>query len=1220
MFTQRHGFDFTSNLYNCIARIQEKFTFVNGDFRMTELMKNAFSKIQVSYSNIPSIAVWDKTYHIIAALAIGTLAIGCYQLLQKRKIQLKKIEEKRELAVTNLQRLFRGFTARQKFKEVKAAELIQRLFRGYVARQEFTKVKTELRDLAAHQELKKVKAADSIQRLFRGFTARQKLKEVKAAESIQRLFRGYTARQEFKKVKATESIQRLFRGFAARQEFKKVKTELRVKEIKVVLLGELLRNHALRTAATRIQACFRGHSTRNRIENVRFNQPMILKNIREFAKAYEEIGKLKRGNQLSIENEKFKVTRRRLGYDIYIYPEAEEKIKSLVSQTETLIADLRLTRHLDPHRKKMTALKICMEQARISLPFEFSPLKNQIHKQIHEIDRIVEGATPAVIDTTASVFYHQFDIQDAAIIAIHNISKALDTEAYVSDITFNKWLEKLEDLRKKCSLASQGSDESEVRAEYQRLIPKLNSTINLIKTTKTGRKEIKVRAQINVISDAMLLENHKLTLAKLTQWNSDLSTINLSELSDSTQERVRETQQRISDELETQRSGLRKFVEDLQKETPISETLSMIGGTPLRILNEERAQTALKDFSSTEKIQATLELRKSVGLHPQLIIGASILIAQTLKSHLKLFIGHSENLNTIKKKQIESIRSLVDFLLEADRFLQKDDPGEDEISRNLDTQATLLNACRYLASYFQKKDITSAFDYLREASNIKLMQGHALGNLNELQRKCQTQDVVWIQAGDTAIRHRQIRATQKRIVIGEETQSFFELTFTLTRGVREELEAFFIAGKDTLENNRVIIEETEARYHGYNFKDRHFKGDQYSEVGKERTFSNRHRTISVSIGADVEKWNQYHTVKVKVQPGVSSQEVHSFLSLLGLPTVMMESRNDDHHNEKIARATAYLYPKMAVRLNSPEQWIAFAENKTKAERDIIQKYILEMKLEDVGAGRKTYVSPTALEEFEKAGGCAFGATLGHDGVKFDLNIFSEGIYRTRPIDTSARNLAMILQKGGGFLSTMERMDRGIISTGADKVGCCPDENIKTGSANQVFLRPHTRKQFRFGHDWKRYAIEGNIFVLVKKKAAKLMPNTYTTDHSGVRNPNFVGTKLVRVAQKEWISRDIRGSDIENRVTLPEFAEVQERTHWPLPTAETVAEHMLSNELVYGAIVKSEQDKHIVVETLKEQNIYLINGFPVENAIFVSDQFDGIMLEERMPETLTLITE
>ncbi|MGA8165030.1 MAG: hypothetical protein WB791_08425 [Waddliaceae bacterium] len=426
------------------------------------------------------------------------------------------------------------------------------------------------------------------------------------------------------------------------------------------------------------------------------------------------------------------------------------------------------------------------------------------------------------------------------------------------------------------------------------------------------------------------------------------------------------------------------------------------------------------------------------------------------------------------------------------------------------------------------------------AKTIVIMKTHPLGDLSRVVQTARDTPDLWLQVNGTAIRRRNVRVQLKKMETREGVQDLLCLSCTLPAGERESLEKHFefLKNYDRLEMQGIREETSTAAYQTFDRKDDTYKDTTKVKVGKARTFKDATGKISLTVGSNKEQWNQYEKISLQVDPSVSAQELHAFLSAMGLPTMMLQSRPEDIYHENLARVTHALYPKEFPGA-TPEEMIRMATGNQKVDAiarhkvSEIQQRARNMRLKDVRKGRTEYVDSEAIREFWNAGGRGFASTLGHAGLAIGLrNLVYGDFFEKQNINDSAQTLGHILK--GGMMSTFERFEKGIIGAGN-----APEENIRTGSANQVFARLLTDNQFDVKHDdvrhdWMRYAIEGNIFLLMDARLAERLPYAYLRDRAGLRNPTHESDKTIRMAQKEGPEMGLHGELMKERVTLAEI--------------------------------------------------------------------------------------
>lgn len=720
--------------------------------------------------------------------------------------------------------------------------------------------------------------------------------------------------------------------------------------------------------------------------------------------------------------------------------------------------------------------------------------------------------------------------------------------------------------------------------------------------------------QVSFIETALSQKLHTLSLNELKSMGRTLER----ELKQAkgNEERLLKASRTLKAELKLRVEAFKDFKHEFDKALKANDRKSihtLIADLPPGLISEPKvarliqslptsySEAALKDLSSLQMVTAQRKINvvqeteeEETPPSDQQIRGSAILLHHRLNSSLE------ESFRTGDfEKNHELVKHLADNLLAADIWLKSED-------RHPHMQTTLATAYRQLSEYYRGVgDKVSFEESLMKIGNIQLVPSHPLGDLKRAASRTQ-KDAEWVQVDGTEVRRRQVRVQLKAVTTPQEgKQQFLDLSFTLPRKERADFQARLkvLDGSPSFREQGITVDRfAKAEYPEYSFPKGAFKGawdEKRIVVNTGDALVIRDNKIAVTIGNDIEKWNQYQKVSVQVDPKVTSQELHEFLSTIGLPMVLLESRPEDIHHENTARVAFARHPVEMAFYESPEECYQNSvenpenSNLSKTDAKAIVDRAKAMRLKDVGNNRLEYVDDQNVVEFWASGGRGFGATLGHSGVTFNLyEIYLHGgTYKKQKIENSAMTMAYILK--GGQLSSMERFEKGIVGG-----GCCPDENVETGSANQVFTRPLTDNQFDSEHDWGNYAIEGNIFLLFDATLAERLPYGYTKDRAGLRNPHHISKKAVRMAQKELPEKGLTGELMKERQTLPQILENQRRSDLTLPTAEVMFEDTIGANYIYGAVVQTEEEKASVIRVLNEQGIDNIGGKPLDEAIFV----------------------
>jgi hypothetical protein len=634
-----------------------------------------------------------------------------------------------------------------------------------------------------------------------------------------------------------------------------------------------------------------------------------------------------------------------------------------------------------------------------------------------------------------------------------------------------------------------------------------------------------------------------------------------------------------------------KIFKEQNKEMQLSE----IGTLDSRLFTEGNILHSLKE-AGLEK--AALNVIQSIDIKQlgkadlKQIRGAAVILYERIKD------WQDRAFKEPNLKLPEEIQTFTDALLLANQVLIKQD--SDNQKKDTGFQTTIAVSYHQLIAHYQKeKNNKMVLQNIENLRSLPITSAQPLGDLQAITKTAAQKSALWLQTGGTLARRRNVRVQLKTIKESKGNQQELNLTFTVPRSQRDQLKQHidFLDSQNVLDKYGISISKELVSYPEIDFKDKTYKGESLDRkqinVGEAHKFDNKKGTISVLIGAEEERWNQFQKVSIRLNPSVTAQELHEFLSVIGLSTVLFESRAQDIVNENLARLIHATYPREVVSLNSPEECVQLGLKLSKFKSTLLER-AESMELKDIGDGRMEYVDNMAVEDFWKAGGRGFGCTIGHQGVVLSpFEIYKMGgIYKIANIENSAMILSYVLK--GGLMSSMERFEQGIIGA-----GCCPDENVETGSANQVFTRLLTDNQFKSNHDWRNYAIEGNIFLLMDARLAERLPYGYSSDRAGLRNYRHQSKKNIRKAQKEFFEMGLTGSLMQSdRKTLPEICKAQRMEDITLPTAEVMFEDTVSKDYVYGAVVQTKEDKKKVITVLQQQGITSIAGKSLEEAIFV----------------------
>ncbi|CRX37972.1 hypothetical protein [Estrella lausannensis] len=700
--------------------------------------------------------------------------------------------------------------------------------------------------------------------------------------------------------------------------------------------------------------------------------------------------------------------------------------------------------------------------------------------------------------------------------------------------------------------------------------------------------------QSDAIGDILRRSPESVSIKQLKEWAVELN----KQIKKSDQSQgLKDLHALIQGDIAVRQSSMVKLTDSLKEAKSEGDVIRILGSANHVILEEPAVKALLKEVVSESHqrlAESLLREYKESGKVPdsiELIKGASVIVHESLKSSVgdtsAMFINHRE--------KIEDLHGL---LFSANTLIQDIAPN----AASTMLQTTLVSVFNQLADICLLQQRTQrAKAYIEGCQGIRISSSHPVGDIGRV-ADMSKKSATWLEAGDQTVRRRNVRCQFKKIESGGRTTENLCFAFTVGEAEREKLSRrmSFLSKSGLLEDQSIKQEITKATYQTFDRSDNTYKDTVTVNAGEAVSYTDSSGKITLTIGTNDEKWNQYQKINVTADASVKAEDLYAFLTLFGLSTAMMQSRREDVMLENKARLANAVRPKETALQSSREETLdAIVSN---ADKVMIEKRAENMHLKDVGKGRMEYVDSHAIKDFWLSGGRGFAATLGHDGVTFNpLEVLSKGFYKTQKIESAATTLGYILK--GGLISTFERFEMGIIGAGN-----APEENIETGSANQVFTRPLTDNQFESAHDWRSYAIEGNILLLMDARLAERLPYGYAKDRAGIRNPHHVSKKMVRVAQKERPERGLRGEMMTERETLSDICKKQRANNYTLPTAEVMFEDVVGPDYIYGAVVNRPEDKAEVIRVLTGMGIDNIQGVPLNEAIFVG-KLDKSMIKQ-----------
>jgi hypothetical protein len=320
------------------------------------------------------------------------------------------------------------------------------------------------------------------------------------------------------------------------------------------------------------------------------------------------------------------------------------------------------------------------------------------------------------------------------------------------------------------------------------------------------------------------------------------------------------------------------------------------------------------------------------------------------------------------------------------------------------------------------------------------------------------------------------------------------------------------------------------------------------------------------------------------------QDVQAALSKIGLPMALMPSREEDMRNEMLAKSLAFRFPEILnAELPAKLNPIQIYNQLNDDQRKVIDNDLKNAKITTVGKNQYELVQPQIGEEAWKNGVCS----IGH---------FMES-------GSDITQVAMIMRSimDKGLLSVTERFAYGILG-----LGCCPDWNNETGSANQVFGRYLTKNFFENQFDMNKFPLNKKCFILLDPQVLERMPYSYLKDRAGVRNPHMYSEWFTPAGQE--VEKDFHGhKKIKERKGFSEI--LNELSKEPLPQNEAMFDLNVGANYIRKLIVWNETERLNLLVGLQQAKITHIGGTPIDKAVVVGDKLvpgfiDGFDEEEK----------
>ena len=411
------------------------------------------------------------------------------------------------------------------------------------------------------------------------------------------------------------------------------------------------------------------------------------------------------------------------------------------------------------------------------------------------------------------------------------------------------------------------------------------------------------------------------------------------------------------------------------------------------------------------------------------------------------------------------------------------------------------------------------------------------------------------------IRKHRLRACQRKM----DGQRYTELSFELTSQSREQInETFCLLPPSAIQTVPAEYVRRGKGGNSYTHESPMIMGkDLKIQIGEN---------IEIRVGAEKGNWNEYHLMRIRVREGTSPQEVHAALASIGLPTALMTPREEDKHVEALSRILSFRFPSLMPAGDPDKDPFKVYSMLSLEQREAVDADLAAVHEALVGPMEVEQVLPTVEKKAWEYGARALGTFIWAGDIK------------------STASVALSVLKNG-FLSSEERFQRGILG-----LGCVPALNYEAGSGNQVFTRILTKHQIDSRYSLDHFPVSGPIFFILDLQALERMPYSYLEDRAGVRNPEFRRSPFL--AQKQAPISDFVGSEmIAQRLGFEEGLKAQERTFHPLN--EVMFDLTLGPQYIRQIVVGCDEDRQVVLKTLKEARIFEVNGVPIDYCVVVS---------------------
>lgn len=580
---------------------------------------------------------------------------------------------------------------------------------------------------------------------------------------------------------------------------------------------------------------------------------------------------------------------------------------------------------------------------------------------------------------------------------------------------------------------------------------------------------------------------------------------------------------------------------------------------------------------------ASYQTQKGEGTPPQ-IVEAFFRLPSVLQNEKELF----DTLHVTSWEEMSSTSSLID-LKKTLSFLQLNDPAlHPHIATPLTAEALFEKAQRASELYSQSKELSTPQDQttiakaLQRAASLFLKEervdrykevirySESILSLDpQLEKLLQSSSphVRFIERGTQEVRKQHIRVEPKTI----DEKRVVELSFELTSAAREKLR--LKKGNDLY---------TVSKISSF-FEKKIEEGVFSSETGKAIPLghdllitSRETPSVSICIGNSPTCANQYRLVRIRFDQTAEPKEIQKLLCRTGLMTALMPTPKEDRNLCLRSQIVACRYPELF-----------YDSSKRKKDASLVYTGLTDKQKKqvetDMHALRWVFTGdrieaalPSLIDEARTQGARALGIGINAGSLKSTARVFID-----------------ILK--GGFLSSQERFQRGILG-----LGNVPTLNNMAGSSDQVFSRILTQNLFDESYSLRAFHNVGPIFILSDIEAFERMPFGYPIDRIGMRNPDFYLPLVPLPGNPQPLAINLWGKTmLQARRNLSELiGNLNKGDHL---TNECMFDTSLSGNYVRRVIVQSERARSRVLHILFKNRIHFIHGLPIEEAVVASDR-------------------